>query len=181
MGENPAEHEGGGILAAETEWVKEWLGRYASAMREVALLRIRADNLRDRAMSLASSHIDGMPRAPGFGGDKYGGIIGEADLLENEAAEKEQKALTLYREIDNKIRQIGGTHGAERRFILQARYLDGLEWRDVTYLLFGDDKDFLEKEDTMQKRAFKIHAAALKDLSAILVSEKQGQENEQDQ
>lgn len=166
-------------MATETERVKKWLSRYASAMREVALLRIRADNMRQRAMSPASSNIDGMPRAPDFSGDKYGGMIGEANSLEDEAAEKEQQALALYREIDSEIRQIGGMRGAERRFILQARYLDCLKWPDITYLLFGDDKDFLEKEDTMQKRAFKIHAAALKDLSAILVSEKQRQENEQ--
>lgn len=80
-------------MAVETERVKEWLSRYASAMREVALLRIRADNMRQRAMSPASSNIDGMPRVPGFSGDKYGGMIGEAKALKMKLQRKSNRRL----------------------------------------------------------------------------------------
>lgn len=48
---------------------------------------------------------------PGFDGDKLGGIIGAADALDREAAEKEQDAAALYDEIDRAIRKIGGKHG----------------------------------------------------------------------
>ena len=159
--------EGGGTLSA-TDQVKEWLSRYAVAAREVALLRERADAIRDRAASPASSKSDGMPRSPGFDGDRLGGAIGIADALDREADEKEQVAAALYGEIDGAIRKIDGKYGVERRLVLQCRYIDGQAWGDVTYLLFGDRVDFNDKEDSFQRRVFNIHKAALEDLAQVL-------------
>ena len=87
------------------------MSRYADTAREIRYLRERADAIRTRAASPASSKLDGMPRAPGLAGDKLGGIIGAADALEREADEKEQDAAALYAEIDGAIRKIGGKHG----------------------------------------------------------------------
>lgn len=132
------------------------------------MLRERADAIRDRAASPASSKSDGMPRSPGFEGDRLGGAIGIADALDREADEKEQVAAALYGEIDGAIRQIEGKHGVERRTVLQCRYLDGQAWSGVIYLLFGDRADFTDKEDSFQRRVFNIHKAALEDLAQIL-------------
>lgn len=148
--------------------VKEWLSRYAVVAREVALLRARADAIRDRAASPDSPTLDGMPRSPGFDGDKIGGIIGAADALDREAAEKAQDAAALYAEIDGAIRRIEGNHAAERRTVLQCRYLDGQAWGGVTFLLFGDRADFNEKEESYGRRVFNIHKAALEDLAQVL-------------
>ena len=109
-----------------------------------------------------------MPRAPGFEGDKLGGIIGAADALNREAAEKEQDVAALYNEIDEAIRKIGGKHGVERRTVLQCRYLDTMAWQDVAYLVFGDRTDYSDKFDSFQRRVFNIHKAALEDLAQIL-------------
>ena len=144
------------------------MSRYAVAAKEVRLLRERADAIRTRAASPASSKSDGMPRSPGFEGDRLGEAIGIADALDREADEKEQVAAALYGEIDGAIRQIDGKHGAERRTVLQCRYLDGQAWGGVTYLLFGDRVDFNDKEDSFQRRVFNIHKAALEDLAQVL-------------
>ena len=103
--------EGGGILLTDHA-VKEWISRYADAAREVALLRARADVIRDRASSPASPTLDGMPRAPGFDSDKLGGIIGTVDALDSEADEKARDAAALYAEIDGAIRRVNGKHSA---------------------------------------------------------------------
>ena len=94
--------------------------------------------------------------------------IGIADALDREAAEKAQDAAALYAEIDGAIRRLEGNHAAERRTVLQCRYLDGQAWGCVTYLLFGDRVDFNDKEDSFQRRVFNIHKAALEDLAQIL-------------
>lgn len=161
--------EGGGTLLTDHA-VKEWLSRYADAAREVALLRARADAIRDRASSPASPILDRMPRAPGFDSDKLGGIIGAVDALDREADEKAQDAAALYAKIDGAIRQIEGKHGAERRSILQCRYLDLMAWKDVLFLFFGDMEDLTEREDAYMKRLYKIHKAALENLQEILVT-----------
>ena len=109
-----------------------------------------------------------MPRVPGFDGDKLGGIIGAADALDREAAEKEQDAAALYDEIDRAIRKIGGKHGVERRTVLQCRYLDTMAWQDVAYLVFGERTDYSDKFDSFQRRVFNIHKAALEDLAQVL-------------
>lgn len=109
-----------------------------------------------------------MPRVPGFDGDKLGGIIGAADALDREAAEKEQDAAALYDEIDRAIRKIGGQTRVERRTVLQCRYLDTMAWQDVAYLVFGDRTDYSDKFDSFQRRVFNIHKAALEDLAQVL-------------
>ena len=107
-------------------------------------------------------------KSAGFDGDKLGGIIGAADALDREAAEKEQDAAALYDEIDRAIRKIGGKHGVERRTVLQCRYLDTMAWQDVAYLVFGDRTDYSDKFDSFQRRVFNIHKAALEDLAQVL-------------
>lgn len=87
--------EGGGALSTDQVQVKEWLSRYAVAVREVTLLRARADAIRDRAASPASSKSDGMPRSPGFEGDRLGEAIGIADALDREADER-SRSRRLY-------------------------------------------------------------------------------------
>lgn len=159
--------EGGGTLSA-TDQVKEWLSRYAVAAREVALLRARADAIRDRAASPSSPTLDGMPRSPGFEGDRLGEVIGIADVIERQVAEKEAQAVEAYREIDATIQQISGKHATERKFILQCRYLDRMDWPDVIFLLFGEKDDFGDREDSYGRRAYNIHKAALQDIGEIL-------------
>lgn len=170
--------EGGGTLSA-TDQVKEWLSRYAVAAREVALLRARADAIRDRAASPSSPTLGGMPRSPGFEGDRLGEVIGIADVIERQVAEKEAQAAEAYREIDATIQQISGKHATERKFILQCRYLDRMDWPDVIFLLFGDKDDFGDREDSFTRRAYNIHKAALQDIGTILDENKGGKEDEQ--
>lgn len=144
------------------------MSRYAVAAKEIRYLRERADAIRTRAASPASSKLDGMPRSPGFEGDRLGEAIGIADALDREADEKEQVAAALYGEIDGAIRKIDGKYGVERRLVLQCRYIDSQAWADVTYLLFGDMADFTNKEDSYARRTFSLHKAALQDLAQIL-------------
>ncbi len=144
------------------------MSRYADVAREIALLRARADAIRDRAASPASPTLDGLPRSPGFGGDRIGDVIGTADALDREAAEKEQDAAALYAEIDAAIRRIEGKHGAERRTVLQCRYLDLAEWRDIVFLFYGGKDDLSEKEESYGRRLFRVHKDALQDLCEIL-------------
>lgn len=151
-----------------TDDVKAWMRRYADLLREVELLRARADAIRSRAASPPTSALDGLPHSPGFEGDKLGGVIGTADVIEQRVSEKEAQAAEAYQEIDATIQQISGKHAAERKFILQCRYLDRLDWPDVIFLLFGDKDDFGDREDSYIRRTYSIHKAALQDIGEIL-------------
>lgn len=162
-----------------TDDVKAWMRRYADLLREVELLRARADAIRSRAASPPTSALDGLPHSPGFEGDKLGGVIGTADVIEQRVSEKEAQAAEAYQEIDATIQQISGKHATERKFILQCRYLDRMDWPDVIFLLFGDKGDFGDREDSFTRRAYNIHKAALQDIGTILDENKGGKEDEQ--
>lgn len=156
--------------------VKAWLRRYADLLREVELLRARADAIRSRVASPPTSALDGLPRAPGFEGDRLGGVIGVVDTIERQAAGKESQAAATYAEIDAAIQQINGKKAIEIRTALQCRYLDGLPWAEINFLLYGDRKNFSEREDTYLHYTFNFQKQGLKALAAILEMEEQPNE-----
>ena len=159
-----------------TDDAKAWLRRYADLLREVELLRARADAIRSRAASPPTSALDGIPRAPGFEGDRLGGVIGVADTIERQAAGKESQAAATYAEIDAAIQQINGKKAIEIRTALQCRYLDGLPWAEINFLLYGDRENFSEREDTYLHYTFNFQKQGLEALAAILEMEEQPNE-----
>ncbi len=159
-----------------TDDVKAWMRRYADLLREADLLRARADAIRSRAASPPTSALDGLPRSPGFEGDRIGGVIGTADVIEQQAAEKASQAATAYAEIDAAIQQINGKKAIEIQTALQCRYLDGLPWAEINFLLYGDRKNFSEREDTYLHYTFNFQKQGLEALAAILEMEEQPNE-----
>lgn len=154
-----------------TTEIQSWLSSYSAARREAALLRARADVLRMRASSPASSKIDGLPHAAGFDGDRIGGAVGMVDEVEREAEELERKATEIYREIDDAVRKLEGPRAVEWRTLIRLKYLDACEWSDVNFLLFGDRANFSEKEDTFLRRTFRLHTEALAELEKLRAEE----------
>ncbi len=61
------------------------------------------------------------------------------------------------------------------RYILQLKYLDGLDWKDIPGELFADKEDFIDREESYSRRMFMIHKKALQNL-AELMGEKELQE-----
>ncbi len=57
------------------------------------------------------------------------------------------------------------------RYILQLKYLDGLDWKDIPGELFADKEDFIEREDSYTRRAFAIHKKALQSLAELMGEE----------
>ena len=57
---------------------------------------------------------------------------------------------------------------ANERAVIRLRYFDRLEWSDVTFLLFGDRADYIDKMDIYQDRTYKIHGRALWKMAEVL-------------
>lgn len=60
----------------------------------------------------------------------------------------------------------------KQRQVMFARYIDGLPWKVVTQLIFGECKDFEEKKDNYQRTTYKIHGRALVKLDEIIQKNK---------
>lgn len=155
-------------VTIETSSVKSWLLRFNEAQRTLELLRERLDLAETAAHSPRSSISDGMPHGSGNPVDTLGKTVAKLDKLRSQVAAAEIKANSLYEEIETAIGKIGGARCAERRTVLQLRYLDSVDWSGVNSALFGDRENFLYKEDSFMRRTFYIHGDALKKLGDIL-------------
>lgn len=163
-------------MKADYERLKAWLRRYGELRVDADRLFDRADELRGRIQIARTANIDGMPHARGKDGDRIGSDIARLEELEREAMEAQQEATTARHEIEAVIRKITGPRWADRREVLRLRYVDCLRWEDAAERLFGDDQGFWDKQELFTRRIFKIHHAALEELSKTVPLE-QGQEN----
>ena len=53
------------------------------------------------------------------------------------------------------------------RQIMNLRYIDGLEWSEIAYVVFNKKWDYLDREDKYVKKAYNIHSKALKVLKEL--------------
>ena len=49
----------------------------------------------------------------------------------------------------------------KQRQVMFARYIDGLPWKVINQLIFGERQDFEEKKDNYQRTTYRIHGRAL--------------------
>lgn len=148
-------------MNSETDEVKEWLLRYTEISRAIDNLIQRSELLRDKAYAPSSTRIDGMPHSKSGNADRIGTLIAKCDELDAEAREKIAQSRSIYKEIDNTIKKIQGKGSADRRAVLQMKYLDLAGWNDVVFMLFGNKTDFADKEESYTRRTFKLHGEAL--------------------
>lgn len=146
--------------------------RYSEAYRTLELLRERLDLAETAAHNPRSATPDGMPHGSGNPVDVLGKTIAKLERLRSQVAAAEIESDSIYEEIEEAIGKIAGARCAEKKSVLQLRYLDCAAWSDVNNALFGDRKDFLDREDSYMRRVFYIHGEALGKLSVILDAQK---------
>lgn len=148
-------------MKSEIDTAKEWLLRYSEINKTIDNLILRSDLLKDKASAPSSAKIDGMPHGKGGNTDKIGTLIAKYEELDTEAREKIAESRTIYREINDVIKNIQGRGSADLRVVLQLKYLDLANWNEIVFLLFGNEPDFAEREDSFIRRTFKLHSRAL--------------------
>ncbi len=151
-----------------SDTVKVWLSGYGELIKDVDNILERIEILRERAFSPSSPILDGMPHQKGNRTDRIGHTVAHYDFLEREAKAKFERAKILYKEIDTSIKLIHGKGSADKKAVLQMKYLDLAEWDEVLDMLFMKKENFLEKEDSYRRRVFKLHQVALSELAELL-------------
>lgn len=151
-----------------TESVKTWLLELRAAITDAELTEERLDTLRSRAESARTASLSGLPHAAGETIDRVGVIVAHIEELAEENARLWKRASELRREREAAIKQIHGHGWPEQRAVLRLRYIDLETWNDLTFALFGSKKDYVEREESYLRRAYKIHGKALYELAQIV-------------
>lgn len=155
-------------MEKQNEALKQWLRRFGELQLDADRLFDRADELRSRAESAKISGLGGMPRSQSYDSDRTGALLAQIEEAEAEAIAAQEAATAARREVETEIRKINGPRWADRREVLRLRYLDGLRWEDAAEKFFGDDPAFWDKQELFVRRIFKIHRAALQELTKIV-------------
>jgi hypothetical protein len=156
------------MSAQSAEALKTWLLRLQEAIADAELTEERLDTLRSRAEAPRGSNLDGMPHSSGFAGDKIGTLVSQIEDLTEENTQLWRRVAELRREREAAIRRIECRGYAELRSVLRLRYIDGENWNDLCFVLYGGKEDFSEREDSYMRRAYKLHGKALYELSKIV-------------
>lgn len=156
---------------AIAEAVKGWLRRYQQITEDIENLESRLEALEMRAITPRTSNIDGMPHNPSTEHDRIGDAVAKIDSVKRTIAERKAQANEVYREIDAMIERLQGRYAHLWRIILQLRYLDGMEWNDISFSVFGRQADFLSKEDSYLRRTFMYQKAAIEALANLIPAE----------
>lgn len=154
-------------MKADYEWLKAWLRRYQELQTDADRLHDRTAELRIRAESAKTSSLV-ETRTQSFDGDRTGALLAQLEEIEVEARTAQQEATAARREVEAAIRQVTGPRWADRREVLRLRYLDFLAWTDVAERLFGDEADYWDRPEAFLRRVYKLHGAALDELSKIV-------------
>ena len=158
----------------DTEIIKEWLQRYRDICRDYENLLERYSVLEQKYKSIRTTNLTGMPHGTSSTTDN----IGEGLARLEELSEKIQKQRTLAKEIYQEINDAAFLiqkekckNWADKKAVLQCRYLDLMSWNDISELLFGNIDRFWDNEETYLRRTHKLHGAALEDLAELMPPE----------
>ena len=152
---------------AKTEKIKKRLGKYTDLLQEIDNQKKRLDIMEETYGTPAGPNLSGMPKPKGSVSDPTGGAVSKKLDLEEKIKEKEAEERASREYIEQIIEQL---EVANERAVVRLRYFDRMEWPDVTFLLFGDRADYIDKMDIYQNRTYKIHGRALWRMAEILES-----------
>lgn len=138
--------------------VKDRLNAYRDGEREIENQTEALERLTTKLEGVGAQEITDMPRSPSPPTDRMSDLVAQKIEIESEIAEDVEEQRKERKFITGILRKL---KSADERAIIRFRYLIGLSWDEVTDAMFGARTDYLGKEETYQRRVYRIHGAAL--------------------
>ena len=143
--------------------VKEKLKSYGEMVKDYSNQCERLERLMIRLEGLGAQNITDMPKSPSPSNDRMSDLISQKIEIEEELGFTYKEIQEERRKMEKAIRSL---RSADQRAVIRSRYIDRETYKEVTNLLFGDRKDYLDKEETYMRRTFQLHGEALVNLAA---------------
>ena len=148
----------------DTSEIKAKLRSYGELQRRIDLLITRLENHMETIDTLPTPNYSGMPSGSHDGTTKAERYVERKDELEQKIDRMIQQEKELRKEVEDMIALLSDP---DEQTALEMRYIDGLNWWEVTVALWGSCEDYDEHEKRYLKRTFRIHGEALQRLAAV--------------
>ena len=148
-----------------TKKIKERLKRYTDLLREIDNQRERLNIMEAISGTPSGPDLSGMPRPQGGISNPTAAAVERKMELEEKIRRKEAEEKAERMAIENMTERMDNP---DARLTIQLKYIDRVEWPDVTFALFGNRADYLSKVEYYQNKTYKIHGRALLNLAKIL-------------
>jgi len=149
----------------DTEAVKNWLLEYRNMSRDIENQMERLNRIEMKMDSIGSPTLSDMPKSPSPAGDRIADMVAMKVDLESEISGQVARQKEMRGKIETLLRNL---RSPDEKAVIRTRYLDGMGWSDVVDLLFGGNRDFLDKEESYLRRTHKIHGSALLNIARYI-------------
>lgn len=148
-----------------TKKVKDRLRKYTDKLRNIDNQYARLDRLETKMQSPAGPDLSGMPRGSGSHTDRTAMMVMRKMELDEEIAAAIEEEKAERKAIDAMICEL---EEPDEQAVLRLRYFDQADWGDVTFALYGDRPDYIERMEAYRRRTYRIHGRALLNMAEIL-------------
>ena len=152
------------------EEVKWRLENYRLDEEELNYQQERLERLNAKMLEVGAQVITDMPRKPSMEADRFTDYIVKKDQLEQSISDL-LKRHSNERDIVESIVS-HGIRQPSQRAVIRIRYLDAGSWGEVVDIMFGSKADFLDKEDTYMRRAFRLRDEAFTNMAEYIAQTK---------
>lgn len=147
-----------------------WLDRYRDTEEEIDGQIERLERLESRMQGISAQVLTGMPRSSSASTDRMADMLSQKEELEksiNEAVKQQSMERVRIESVLKKSCK------PEEKSVIRMRYIDRSEWDDVLDMLYGGKPDFLEKEDSYERRMYRKRESALWKMARYLEDTRQ--------
>ena len=139
--------------------IKKRLTAYMELEQHIDNLIEQYETARAQLEGISSPDISGMPRgSSGASHDRFANKIARCDDLEQKIQRKMAARDSERRSLEELIDALPK---ARQKSVIEMRYLDAMDWKEINQVLFGRNEDFAYREDTYMRKIFYAHGEAL--------------------
>lgn len=138
---------------------------YREKERDIDTQIERLERLIAKMTSVGAQTLSFMPKAPSSVEDRIGGQLVQKEELESSIRMAVEEQSQKRRTIESILARL---RFSDEKSVIRIRYIDRENWSAVTELMFGSRCDYGMRADSYQRRAFKAHGNALRNMAEVM-------------
>ena len=125
----------------------------------------RYERLNQKLVDIGSPELTDMPRNPSPDYDHMAEMLYRLEELEKEIKGKRDFLRKERKWVEDILWYM---QSATEKKIIRLKYLDKEPWKDIQFILFGGENDFLENDELYARKVYRIHGNALEHMCVII-------------